>query len=396
MEGGTLDVGEPICVPLPDLPGAGESESEPEATLTASWSRIWVTPRHNVNWPPNAAPDDDLPHDCRATMFVSTRHVPDGTSAQIEVRHCASGATVPEGTISGLEVQDNFVLDPETGTYPVFVFTAEQEPWDPWDSPFYYFHVTVDHQGLEGETPSAPGAGLRVMYWDASVSDAIADTPAGGNLTTGDEMTEIAGILRTSTHRVYVRAFNQANVPVALWGSVLRNTYAYHHASHGDVVDRTTGAQLNAPGNPPTVAVGNWRSVVVLGSTDLGDAEVNQTGNVPSVPRYLVYMDTCVAGWEPSLGQAFIDRGTQNYLAFRKYIPDGAARGMARRFYRRWKSYDFDPAKISDIFWEVGALYYDDMRPILMGQGGGQIAAQRSAGLWEAIRGAWWDFLSLF
>jgi len=193
-------------------------------------------------------------------------------------------------------------------------------------------------------------------------------------------MREIAGILRRQEHqRVYRHAFNRQRVPVNLWGSVLRNTYAYHHASHGDIVDRRTGAQLNVPSNPPNVPVGNWRSVVVLGQTNLGDAEVNQAGNVPSVPRYLVYMDTCVAGWEPSLGNAFVNRGTQNYLAFRMYIPDGAARQMARRFYRKWAgTYKCDPARIPQVFWDIAAAYYGSMRPVLMGQGGGAIARRRA------------------
>jgi hypothetical protein len=318
---------------------------------------------------------------------------------------------VTDGSIDGLEVRGNRVIDPATGRAPFFVFEAKHTPWDPWDKPFFYFKVSVDHQGLRGETPKdyrnrrRRRRVLRVRYWHASVSDAIADTPAGGNLTTQAEMREIARLLRRRHHRVYKRAFNQNNVPVNLWGSVLRNTYCYHHASHGTIFDfgtnrslrefacPTDGALFLSPPpprqcpthavalvrtNPPRSPVGSWQSVVVLGRTRFGAPQVNQVANVPSVPRYLVYMDTCVAGWEPSLGNAFINRGTQNYLAFRKYIPDGDARLMARRFYRKWaRTHRCNPNRIAPIFWDVGAPFYHSMRPVLMGSGGGQIASQQ-------------------
>jgi hypothetical protein len=188
---------------------------------------------------------------------------------------------------------------------------------------------------------------------------------------------------------------NAANVPVRNWGSVIRNTYAYHHASHGNVVDRNNPANwLNDPTNknpPDPQPGGNWRSVVVLGSTDFGDTETRRKADVPSVPRYLVYMDTCVAAWERSLGEAFIARGTRNYLAFRCYIPDGDARAMARNFYKKWgNSYQFNPSKIPAVFFDTGAPYYRSMRPVLMGAGGGAIVhplLQPFAALGRAIVG---------
>lgn len=377
------EIGELVGIILPGLTGDPE-EKEPKATLRARWSRTGVNPDYNRRWPPKSPPlsKGDEPSSTKARMLVRTRHVPDGTKASITVHHCHTGAKVEDGDITGLEVKGNRVIDPKTGRAPEFIFEAKHKPWDPWDKPFFYFKVEVQHQGLKGETPKdyrkKRGKVLRVRYWHASVADAIADTPAGGNLTTRSEMNEIAQLLRLSHHRVYRRAFNQQNVPVNLWGSVLRNTYAYHHASHGDIYNFGTNQSLNVQPNPPTNAVGSWRSTVVLGNTWFGAAQVNQAGNVPSVPRYLVYMDCCVAGWEPTLGQAFLGRGTQNYLAFRMYIPDRDARAMARKFYRKWaRVHKCDPSKIAPVFWDVGAPYYNSMRPVLMGTGGGQISQSR-------------------
>jgi len=318
-------------------------------------------------------------------MIVKTTHVPNGTSASISVCHAETGKEVKDGKIEGLEVKANRVKDPKTGAFPFFTFEDKHEPWEIWDKPFFFFKVKVDYKGLEAETPkvfsTSETKALRIRYWHVSIADRIADTPAGGGLSTRAEMREIARIMEKERfHRVYRRPFNQNNVPVNLWGSAIRNTYVYHHASHGNVVDRTNPAVwINSANNPPLGPTGNWRSVVCLGQTDFGDAEVNQVGNVPSVPRYLVYMDTCVAGWEPSLGNAFIGRGTQNYLAFRKFIPDGAARAMARKFYKKWfNTYKANPSRIPQVFWNVGSAYYNSMRPVLMGQGGGAISSSQA------------------
>lgn len=359
-----------------------EEDEKKKPTIKVKWSKAKVQPDQNSAFPPASAPTDTIPAKSKVTPQVDTTEVPDGTSASITIMHCSTDSAVSDvdSKLSKLVVQGNKVVDSATGKPPEWTFHAGHTLWDPWDKPFYYFKATVDHEGLADETPmdfkSKEGETLRQEYWHMCVSDAIADTPAGGNLTTGAEMVEIAGILGgLANHQVGQQAFNQNNVPVSLWGSVLRNTYAYHHASHGDIVDRTTGAQLDAKGkNPPTDALGNWRSVIVLGRTDLGDAEVSQEANVPSTAKYLAYLDTCVAGWEPSFANAFISRGTRNVLAFRMYIPDGDARQMARDFYKRWvNTHKCDPTKIPDTFFETGAPYYDSMRPVLFGDGGGAI-----------------------
>jgi hypothetical protein len=370
-------------------------KKEPEPTIEAKWSKDEVTPNHNSNWPPNDPPEDEIPEEAKVELVVDTTNVPDGKEASITIHHCHTKAMIPEGSLRNLEVRGNKVVDKDTGERPEWVFEAKHRPWDPWDKPFFFFKVTVSYKGLHDETPddyeNQEDECLRVLYWQVCVSDAIADTPAGGGLSTQAEMNEIGGIFEGVEHtRVLKQPFNQANVPVELWGSVLRNSYAYHHASHGDIVDRTTGAQLNQPGdpNPPTVPVGNWRSVICLGDTNMGDAEVNQKDNVPSTPRYLAYMDTCVAAWEPSFGNAFIARGTQNYLAFRCYIPDGDARQMARNFYRKWcNDHKCDPDQIPAIFFDVGAPYYGSMRPVLMGRGGGAIKSPLERA-WDAISDA--------
>jgi len=379
-----MDIGELISFFMSFFP-TGKDGKSPDPTIAAHWQRKYVYPDHNRSWPPKSPPTDVIPNQSKIKMIVITTNVPNGTSASISVCHAETGEEVKDGKLDGLEIKANRVKDPATGKFPFFVFEDKHKPWEIWDKPFFFFKVKVEYKGLETETPkefsTKKTEALRVLYWHASVADSIADSPAGGGLSTRSEMREIARIMQKEPfHKVYKRAFNQNNVPVSLWGSVIRNTYVYHHASHGNVVDRTNPATwISSANNPPLGPVGNWRSVVCLGQTDFGDNEVNQTGNVPSVPRYLVYMDTCVAGWEPSLGNAFISRGTQNYLAFKKYIPDGDARAMARKFYKKWfKTYKANPARIPQVFWDVGAAYYNSMRPVLMGKGAGSISSSQA------------------
>jgi hypothetical protein len=358
--------------------GKAAAEKDEVPTAKARWSKAKVVPVHNSAWPPASPPTDAVPAECDASPIVETTNVPDGTKAVITIRHCVSGATVKGGRLEG-EVRGGKIVDPSTGQAHVFHFGAEQLPWDPFDKPFFHFKAAIQHRGLTAETPADAkdgGKSLKVEYWHVCVSDAIADTPAGGKLTTGDEMNEIAGILRQPDHEVGTQAVSQ-RVPTNLWGSLLRNSYAYHHASHGDIRDRTTDDQLDAgTQNPPAVPVGNWRSVVRLVRTSLGDREVRDKKAVPSVPRYLAYLDTCVAGWEPSLARAFLSRGTRYVIAFRMYIPDPSARAMARKFHRKWSgTHKCNPDKIRDVFMQLRPTYDNDMKPVLFGRPGEEIAA---------------------
>lgn len=209
--------------------GTEKEEKVKDPTIKAKWAKSRVTPDHNSSWPPASPPTDTVPDEAKAEMVVDTTEVPDGTTATITVHQCFFEIPIPGGTVSGLEVRGNKVVDPATGKRPFFVFSHANWIYAPWDMDLYYFHVSVDYQGLEAETEKNAKKEkkcLRVMWYHMNVADAIADTPAGGGLTTQSEMNEIKGIMDSKKHhKSGKQAFNQANVPVNLWGSVLRNTY---------------------------------------------------------------------------------------------------------------------------------------------------------------------------
>ncbi|XVJ58011.1 MAG: hypothetical protein HEQ23_00890 [Tepidisphaera sp.] len=376
----TGEVGAETVEPLPPPEEPAAEEEPPIPTLTVRWSKARVPPVYNKNFRPTTPPTDEIPDECKVEMIADTTDVPDGTTASIQVYQCWFDYSVPGASFPDLEVRGGRVIDPATGERPIMTFTHDNYIYQPWDKDVYYFRCNVDFEGLEADTPSDADTQeaqcLRVMWFHMCAADSIADTPAGGGLTTNAEANEIKGIMDAKQHHKAAKhAFNARNPPTNIWGSWIRNTYCYHHASHGDIVDRTTGAQLNAgAANPPRNRVGNWRSVIIIGSKAIGDAEVSDTDACPSVPKYLAYLDTCVAGWEPSFAHAWISRGTQNVIAFRMYIPDGDARAMARRFHRKWiGTHNGDPSKINETFFEIGSRYYWTMRPVLFGMNGGEI-----------------------
>lgn len=368
-----------------------EEEEVVEPTITARWSKESVTPDHNSTYPPATPPTDTIPDEAQVECIVETTIVPDGTSATIEIRHCHTDSIVHNGTFRNLEVQGNRVIDVDTNQPLVWVFRADHQPWDPWDKPFYYFKVTVDYQDLEEETEkdfeSNETDCLRVIYWHCCVAES---SSLAGVLP---ECNTVQGILNgVAGSKAAVQDITNINEPLNRYGSLLRNTYVFHEASHGNVQNRSTGASISSvTSSQPPDDVANpseWRSVVSITPTRFGDTEIANDASVPSVPRYLFYSSTCLTGWESSFADALIKRGTRNIIAFRRTIPDSEAPVLARKFYNCWAgTYNLNPEKIPDCFFKEAADHYDNMHPVLFGQGGGKIEEEEglSAGAIAAI-----------
>lgn len=354
-----------------------QDDDEPAPTISARWSKTAVTPDHNSSYPPATPPTDTIPEDARVECIVETTLVPDGTDLVIEIRHCTTGAGVHEGTLDGLTIQGNRAVDPATSQPPVWVFRAEHAPWEVWNKPFFYFVARVDYQGLVAETEKdfeVNEAGcLRVTYWHYCVAE---NSSLSGVLP---ECNNVQSILNGVDHsNAVVQNLTNINEPLARYGSLVRNTYILHMASHGNVRNRATNASIGtlSSSQPPDDVLNpsQWRSVVSITPTRFGDAEAANTGSVPSAPRYLFYSSTCLSGWESSLADTLISRGTRNVLAFRRTIPDAEAPVLARKFYQCWAiSYGLDPEKIPDCFFREAPDHFDNMRPVLYGAGGGRI-----------------------
>jgi len=139
---------------------------------------------------------------------------------------------------------------------------------------------------------------------------------------------------------------------IARWGSLVRNTYSFVQASHGEV------ARLS------------------LGGGTIRPADVQRSDDVPSVPRYLVFLSCCHAGAKPDLANAFLARGTRYVIAFGKKVADRIVRQFSKDFYESWvKTHKCDPDSIPDVFYATSAPYVGDLRPVLFGDGASQPVA---------------------
>ncbi|WP_418315122.1 hypothetical protein [Piscinibacter sakaiensis] len=363
--------------PKPDKPGT--KPGEPVPTLKVRWSKPWVTPDHNSGWPPATPPTDVVPEEAKVELIGETTNVPDGSTASMTIHLCHSGAQVKEGQFNDLVVQGGKVVDPATGKPPEWVFDASHDIWRTWNRPFYYFKCSVNYKGLNEETPKdftgQRAACLTLKYWHPCVAES--STLAG----VLPEANAVAAVLNGVRHsKAQVQNLTVVGIGRPDWGSLLRNSYVFHMASHGNVLKRSdnSGIGVNDPGES-TYTKSEWRSIVHITPVPrFGDAQIKAAANVPSVPRYLFYSSTCLTGWEPSFANAMIGRGTRNVLAFRRTIPDAEAPLLADKFYKRWATYKLNPAKIPDCFFATAADHYTSMKPILYGAGGGQIEAWTS------------------
>lgn len=392
----------------PPVPPPPPPPVEPEPTIKVRWSKHEVLPDHNSTWPPASAPTDTVPDAAKVEMIVDVTDVPDGTPASIAVAHCVTGAQVADGLITGLEVRGGKVVDPATGERPVWIFTARHDPWSIWDKPFFFFRAVVHHKGLSDETPRTTdpqGAKdcCRVLYWTVTFPD------SGSGLS---GVLPEANAIRAALHKPGQKSHckvehRHGHTAAANLGSILRNTYAFHVGSHGNLVEKATNRPSwyyqDIDRNPPDFShtgadgrlpgpASNWRSTVTVtvhspptvlldgsprGETgswecdQFGNTEAVSAANYPSVPKNLFYASCCVAGFEGSFANALVARGCRNVIAFRMFVPDDDAAAMGRRFFEKWMAQKLDPAKIPDVFLAVGTDYQDTMQPVLFGAGGG-------------------------
>lgn len=349
-----------------------EKEEEKQPTIEVKWSKKEVTPDHNSQWPPSNAPLDKVPDEAEVTLFVDTTEVPDNKLASIEIRHCASGSLVKGGKKTGLRVKANKVIDPITGKRPVFSFFAEHKLWDPWNKPFYYFTATVEHKGLKKETSkdyeNDADNCLKLLRWHYCVAES---STLSGVLP---ECNTVSGLLNgVADSKSAVQNLTTPNISLARFGSLLRNTYVFHVASHGTALNRKTGKGITKRDPGSSMSKSNWRSVVCITPSFAGDKEIKSKIDVPSVPKYLFYSSTCLTGWESSFADTMISRGCQNVIAFRRTVPDAEAPDLARKFYSNWaNNYQLNPDKIADCFWKAAPDHHKNMKPILYGAGGGK------------------------
>jgi hypothetical protein len=367
-------------MPDPPLP-VGPSVLPSRGRIVPRWSRSTITAVHNASFPPDRPTDDrsTIPDDARVALLIDTSLVPDETEVDIRVRHCASGAELPGIDVRGAVVRGDRVVDPRTGEAPELCFTAANMPWQLRQNPYFYFELRVGDRSVQ--TPrdyhALPDQCLRVQSFSACVacvytSEATA-TVAGTSLrlpplrSTAPEAHAIAALLGGVSGSVAAaQILGSHQISAGALGSLLRNTSVAHVAAHGLVAHRSE-PRLLAHEPPPDTPAEEYRSLLVLTRDLVGDDEIRRSTEFPSVPRHLLYLSACLAGWEPSLAEAVLARGCRYVIAFRSDVFDDDALSMAREFYRRWAGYRLDPSKIPECFFQVAPQHEERMKPVLYG-----------------------------
>lgn len=357
--------------------GVGQTE-EPcpeDATLTARWSKSEVTPNHNSQWPPSDAPYDAVPEEAKVRMIADTTHIGDGTPATITIHHCLTDALIPEGVVDGLEVCGNQVVDryQPCGDFeasPNIVLCENCAHYDAvadrctgaspfgtgWtppgrgraalvcpgyaDKPFVQC-CNCAHFEPSPTRPTLLGTCTSDAPWQGSTEQGAASRKLCGSFSPSSEPMGLEPVTGGSLNST---ACEENPVTTAQWGSLVRNTYVYHQTSHGTAQNGGS---------------------IALGHVLIDAADVSDTAAVPSVPRYLVYLNMCLAGKKPDLAKAFINRGTYRVLAFRVSIDDNCSIAFAKDFYETWRDYGFDPMKINQTFFETTAPYTEQLEPKL-------------------------------
>lgn len=305
------------------------------------------------------------------SLRVRTEGVPAGTAARIRIYR---GDDVLL-TLDDLEVRgDAVTADGATPSWP-----RSEDFGVAWSQGRYTYEAEVDH-----------GAGLRLRSGELQIVSMIGDLGDPG-LQARQELEELAAIVAAVPGHMVCLSYMEQNASVERWQGHIGRAFAYHHVSHGNlrcqqhqparcfaddgrrflpaypwccstelerIADMQTRYDLaldaavlaeRQPGFADVVqqsarhddaehtfeAVMQWVGVgdsstdVCLGATELAAAAPVQW------PR-VVFLDSCMLGWERSLARRFIDNGASYVIGFRCRVVGGDGVAMARDFYRRW------------------------------------------------------------
>lgn len=305
------------------------------------------------------------------TMRVRTEGVPAGTAARIRIYNGEALLL----TLADLVVRGDAIT--AAGVTPVWA--ASDDHGVAWSQGRYTYEAEIDYGGT-----------LRLRSGELKIVSMIGDLGDPG-LQARQELEELAAIVASVPGHMACLSYMNQDASVERWQGQIGRAFAYHHVSHGnlrcrqdtparcfaddgrrflpaypwccsteaariedlqhrydealeaavlaerqpgfaDVVGRT--ARFDDPEHTfeavmQWVGVGNSSTDVCLGATELADAAPVQW------PR-VVFLDSCMLGWERTLARCFIDHGAQYVIAFRCRVVGGDGVAMARAFYRSW------------------------------------------------------------
>lgn len=323
-------------------------------------------------------------------MHVRTEGVPAGTAARIRIYD----GDALLATLDGLRVQgDRITVD---GAVPAWA--SSEDMGVRWSQGCYRYEAEVDYAG-----------GLRLRSGELRIVSMIGDL-GDPDLGARAELEALAAVVAGVPGHLACISYFDTNATVERWQAQVGRAFVYHHVSHGNLRCRQhaparcfadTGrrtlpaypwccstqvgliaelqeqydealmaavdgnrqpgfAELGArfirhgdeahtfEGVMQWVGEGDSSTDVCMGATELDAAAPLQW------PR-VVFLNSCMLGWERSLAARLIGKGAQHVIGFRCRVVGGDGGAMATDFYRRWAAHAFAVERVREAFTAASA-----------------------------------------
>ena len=347
--------------------------------FTPKWSREWVIPDNVLQ-----------PADVKVEMLVDSKYPADRPKADLEVYLDWNDKDVPAVTIPPLKLQGKKVVKTD-GSPPSLKFTRDHDIWHDFDELEYGFTCQIDKTSKDTQKT------LKVKRWQVQAVDM---NPAEANAQLPfrrQEQADFNTAFRSSADDAHLsKSFVAHSTAKALFGSWMKNTYAFVYTGHGCVIcgecgkpfasDNGTGSdadfgrwthcRADASHDQPvsTYCIGGWAPCVrdptqPVEVSFFSAAQVADDAIVEVAPKYLVFSVACGGAFETSLYDAFLGRGTKYGVGFKKSTRCDWARDYANEFFTDWvNTHQCDPDKIPDVFDSLSNKWQAKLQPDLFGR----------------------------
>jgi len=348
-------------------------------SFTPKWSRDWVIPDNVL-----------LPNKVRAEMLVDTIYPENRPRAEITVlKEWDNNTTVPEVRLPELKLQNKKVVKNDNAC-PFHKFILKNDIWEKYDKLLYHFECQID------QTKKKTAKALKVKRWHVQAVDTSDNNVANPNniyqkFRIAERTNFLNSFAGSADDEAYAWDFDAKSTGFAAFGEKMKNAYTFVYTGHGAVMCRKCQSMFSCLVNAPDADFGKWTTCSTAGCTGsprsthcIGGWKANPNPSfmdgthisdetiVPITPKYLMFSVCCGGAFETSLYDAYIGRGTEYCLGFKKSTRCDWARDYAKSFFDTWaKTHKCDPSKIPDVFNGLQATWETKLQPDLFGKSWG-------------------------
>jgi hypothetical protein len=363
--------------------------------FTPKWSRDWVIPDNALQ----AA-------DAKVEMQVDSKFPENRPHVGIDILQAWDDKPVPAVPIPPLKLQSKKVVKRDSSR-PSHKFTLDNRIWDHWSKDGhkleYHFDCKID------QTTRRTQKALKVKRWHVQAIDMNPAEAAAQLPFRRQEQANFNSSFAGRADDAYKsQSFVAHSTARALFGSWMKNAYAFVYTGHGCVIcgecgmpyksddgdgsdaqfGRWTECRTDPSHSSPasTYCVGDWAACVRNRALPIQVSffhaeHVRDDAIVEVAPKHLVFSVACGGAFETSLYDAFIGRGTKYGVGFQKSTRCDWARDYAKEFFDKWvKTHNCDPLKIPDVFDSLQSKWEAKLQPVLFGRSQGLGSRMRNLG----------------